>query len=258
MPSTNLHVSSDDWLTLVPHGQFVTRQWLLVQGVTLHALDNAVKSGKLLPLARGVYTRSDVPVDWQGVSASLNQVLDGPVYVGGLSALSQHGLTHYNKFFSSIDLYSPLPVPSWLGKLNVPVSFSWHSTVRIWDTAALLKSGSVKKISIHQGEWLLASPEQAFLEVLALVPSTISFEQADNIMQGLVDLSPRRLDSLLKACKHVQVKRLFLFFADRYQHAWRQKLQAEDYSLGAGKRSIVAGGKLDTTYNITVPEIFHG
>lgn len=77
-------------------------------------------------------------------------------------------------------------------------------------------------------------------------------------MQGLVNLSPRRLDSLLKACKHVQVKRLFLFFADRYQHAWRQKLQAEDYDLGAGKRSIVAGGKLDTTYNITVPEIFHG
>lgn len=99
MPSTYLHTNIDDWLTLVPHGQFVTRQWLLVQGVTLHALDNAVKSGKLLPLARGVYTRSDVPVDWQGVSASLNRVLDGPVYVGGLSALSQHGLTHYNKFF---------------------------------------------------------------------------------------------------------------------------------------------------------------
>lgn len=258
MSTTNLQQNRDDWLTLVPHGQFVTRQWLLAQGVTLHAFDNAVKSAKLMPLARGVYTRSDVPVAWQGVSASLNRVLDGPVYVGGLSALAQHGLAHYISFSTVIELYSPLPVPSWLGRLKIATSINWHSTTRIWDTSALLKSGSLKTISIHQGEWLLASPEQAFLEVLALVPSTISFEQADNIMQGLVNLSPRRLDSLLKSCKHVQVKRLFFFFADRYQHAWRQKLHAEDYDLGAGKRSIVADGKLDTTYNITVPEIFHG
>lgn len=76
-------------------------------------------------------------------------------------------------------------------------------------------------------------------------------------MQGLVNLSARRLDALLKACKHVQVKRLFFFFADRYQYAWRKKLKVENYNLGAGKRRIVAGGKLDTTYNITVPEPFY-
>lgn len=86
----------------------------------------------------------------------------------------------------------------------------------------------------------------------------MSFEHADNLMQGLTSLSPRRLDALLKACRHVQVKRLFFFFADRHPYAWRKELNPADYDLGSGKRSVVPGGKLDATWLITVPEAFHG
>ena len=90
------------------------------------------------------------------------------------------------------------------------------------------------------------------------VPKAMSFEHADNLMQGLSSLSPKRLEALLKACRHVQVKRLFFFFADRYDYPWRKRLNPDDYDLGSGKRHIVAGGVLDSTYLITVPEVFHG
>jgi len=78
------------------------------------------------------------------------------------------------------------------------------------------------------------------------------------LMQGLTQLSPRKLDGLLLDCKNVKVKRLFFYLADRFNYPWRRKLSVNDYNLGAGKRVVAVGGKLDTRYNITVPKSFSG
>ena len=243
---------------LLPFGQLATRQWLLAQGVKVYQIDNALKSNKLKSLARGVVARLGVPVEWQGVLASLYRMFECPVYVGGSSALAQHGLAHYIQLQTVLDIYASQPAPSWLGKLSCNVQLCWHTTVQVWDAEKLLAANSLKSVQLHQGCWLLASPEQAYLELLAKVPSVISFEQADNIMQSLVNLSPRRLDVLLQACKHVLAKRLFFFFADRYQHAWRNKLEAKNYDLGVGKRAVIKGGSFNKTYQITVPEALDG
>jgi len=56
----------------------------------------------------------------------------------------------------------------------------------------------------------------------------------------------------------VKVKRLFFFFADRHRHAWLKHLKKDEVDLGTGKRMLVKGGKLDPTYQITVPGDFHG
>ena len=86
------------------------------------------------------------------------------------------------------------------------------------------------------------------------VPQRETFHQADVLMEGLSNLSPRRLHTLLVACRNVKVKRLFLWFAERHQHAWLKKLDRKHIDLGHGKRMLVRGGKLDTKFNITVPE----
>lgn len=249
--------SSTNWLLLVNHGQLVTRQWLLSQGINEHALDNAVKSNRLKVLTRGVLTRYEVPITWQGVAASLNRI-DGPVYIGGISALAEQGLAHYIDFSKKINLYSPKPSPSWLNKIGLETEFTWHNTKRLWDMPRLLQVNSFRKNEINNSHWLTASAEQAIFEVLVAIPNTFSFEYADSLMQGMVNLSPRRLDAILKACNHIRTKRLFFFFADRYMYSWRKKIQPENYDLGSGKRSVIAGGRLDKKYNITVPDEFYG
>lgn len=246
-------------VTYLPFGQLVTRQWLLKQGMTRHSLDNALKSGKLVALARGVVARPGVSVGWQGTIASLDKMLPEAVYLGGISALNQSGFGHFVSFTEQVHLYSAASQPSWLAKLPLTVELVWHTNSRIWDQRALADAGTLQEQATDAGwPWRLAAPEQAFLELLAGVPNQVSFELADNLMQGLSSLSPRRLDALLRACNHIQVKRLFFFFADRYHYPWRKHLQADDYDLGAGKRSIVSGGKLNKTYLITVPESLYG
>ena len=81
----------------------------------------------------------------------------------------------------------------------------------------------------------------------------MTFEHANELMQGLVNLSPRKLDTLLKACKSVKVKRLFFWLANRQAYPWFSKLNVADYDLGSGKRFVAKNGKLDTKYLITVP-----
>ena len=63
-------------------------------------------------------------------------------------------------------------------------------------------------------------PEKAILELLMDLPDRVTFEHADELMQGLVNLSPRKLDTLLKACKSVKAKRLFFWMAKRQAYPW--------------------------------------
>ena len=113
-----------------------------------------------------------------------------------------------------------------------------------------------------QWDWPLAfsTPSVRFLNwgVLDELPKRESFHQADMLMQGLTNLSPRRLQKLLVESRSVKVKRLFFYFADRHQHAWLKRLDRRAINLGEGKRVLVKGGKLDKTYQITVPEGLSG
>ncbi len=121
--------------------------------------------------------------------------------------------------------------------------------------ARTLRGGLVRQ---RWGHWdwplTLSSPERAILELLDEIPQRETFHQTDMLIEGLRILSPRRLHKLLVDCRSVKVKRLFLWFAERHDHAWLKQLDRNDIDLGHGKRMLVRGGRLDPKFNITVPE----
>lgn len=100
----------------------------------------------------------------------------------------------------------------------------------------------------------MSSSERAVLEMLDEVPERKTFHQADMLMEGLRNLSPRKLQTLLVDCRSVKVKRLFFWFAEPHNHAWLPRVDRHDIDLGRGKRMLVRGGKLDSKFNITVAE----
>jgi Transcriptional regulator, AbiEi antitoxin, Type IV TA system len=102
-------------------------------------------------------------------------------------------------------------------------------------------------------ELKISTPERASLEMLYLVPHSQSIEEAWLLMEGLVALRPRLVQSLLVACNSIKVRRLFLYLAEQHQHPWFDRLDINAIDLGVGNRSIVRGGRLDPKYQITVP-----
>ena len=248
---------------LVPYGMLATRKWLLSKGLTAHSLDNAVKSEVLLPLANGVYSQYSRSLKWEGVVASLqrmeseNKECTTRTVVGGLSAIGLAGLSQYLPLSAtpSINLYSQNKLPVWVSRLSLPMRFVDYHTRRLWPES-VVSTGDYSK-AYQWDEYMPAvqysCPERALFELLMDVPSTVSFEHADELMQGLVNLSPRKLDKLLQVCKNVKVKRLFFWLAKRHSHAWLTRLDAKNYDLGSGKRVIAKSGKLDKEFLVTVP-----
>jgi hypothetical protein len=151
-----------------------------------------------------------------------------------------------------IHLYSTKSLPKWVNQLSSEISFVKHSSRDLSvDHTAFTTRREWKE---NMPGLVLSIPERAFLEILLDVPENISFEHADEIMQGLTSLSPRSLQGLLEKCDSIKVKRLFLWLAERYNYTWLQKLNLEKINLGSGNRVLFKGGKLDKKYKITVPE----
>jgi hypothetical protein len=272
-----------NWLQRsLPDGLVADSAWLEKHGYSRSLRQKYVAHGWLDQVARGVYRRPvpKAPADaghgglrWQPVVISLQTLLGYPFTVGGRTALELQGFGHYltsRDHQREIHLYGTGKPPGWVFKLELQSPFVFHNAEKLFksdpgrgshkktvnDAGNDLVKASYIRQPWGQWEWPLtmSSPERAILELLDEVPERETFHQADVLVDGLRNLSPRRVQTLLVACRSVKVKRLFLWFAERHQHAWLKKVGRKDIDLGRGKRMLVRGGKLDLTYNITVPE----
>ncbi len=246
----------------LPEGLLADAAWLGVHGYSSALRSQYVSAGWLESPARRVYRRSRTPLTWQQVVMSLQTLLDLPLAVGGRTALEQQGYAHYlSEEMREVHLYGPKRPPTWLDRLPLDLTFHWHNSLRLFPGDADVPPEHSPVMVSAAGTHLpirYSSKERAVLELLDELPERESFHQVDALMEGLSDLSPRRLQTLLEACASVKVKRLFLFFADRHRHAWRSRLDVSRIDLGSGKRVLVKGGKLDPNYHITVPSDLGG
>lgn len=262
----------------LPEGLLVDAAWLARHGFSTSLRSQYLASGWLEQPVRRVYRRPRGTPNWQQVVISLQTLLGYPLTVGGRTSLELQGFAHYlSASLREVHLYGPKQPPTWLKNLSVDVQFAYHNDRKLFrhelksdDFGSLEQKANSKLTSEWAatslttqtwGQWdwplVLSSPERAILELLDELPDRETFEQVDKLMSGLTNLSPRRLETLLRDCHNVKVKRLFFFFADRHKHAWLKHLNKNAFDLGKGKRMLVKGGKLDSRYQITVPEEMH-
>lgn len=247
----------------LPEGLLASAKWMSAHGYSTALRTQYVSAGWLEQPVRGLFRRPAGFVRWEQVVISMQMLMGLPFVVGGRTALELRGLGHYlAQSATEIHLYGPKPPPAWLAALDLDARFVTHNSARLFPVTTTNQSVSEETSTLPWGQWnwpmALSSPERSVLELLDELPARESFHQVDKLFEGLSSLSPRRLQSLLEICASVKVKRLFFFFADRHQHAWLKRLNKSTIDLGSGNRMLVRGGKLDTTYKITVPEDLDG
>jgi len=258
----------------LPEGLLVEAAWMERNGYSRSLRSQYVSAGWLQQPVRGVFRRPRGTVAWEQVVISLQTLLGYPVSLGGRTALEYQGYAHYvPQSQKNIHLYSDSNLPTWVFKLSLDQRFIAHNRQRLFlesnrpDSNLTLDSASSEDTILdggyrikHWGQWkwplLISTPERAYLELLDELPQNETFHMADVIMEGLVDISPRRMQNLLESVNSIKVKRLFFFFADRHNHQWLARIMRDRIDLGSGKRMLIKGGKLDSKYQITVPEDF--
>lgn len=262
---------------ILPEGLLVDAAWLEREGYSRALRSQYVSSGWLVQPARGVFQRSRGTTGWESVVISLQTLLGHALSVGGRTALELQGHAHYlSHTQQTIHLYSDGKMPSWLHKLPLESHVTLHNRRRLfplaaWPVAALGfdVTAAVEEDFLAQGlrilrwgQWnwplVVSTPERAFLELLDELPDQETFHMADVMMEGLANLSPRRMQALLENVQSIKVKRLFFFFAQRHRHAWLARLDKSKIDLGSGKRVLVKGGKLEPEFLITIPRDFIG
>ncbi|MVS99786.1 hypothetical protein GO014_12205 [Devosia sp. L53-10-65] len=249
-------------LEAVPAGFVVDARWLETHGVSRFLTRRYIESGWLERLERGVFRRpapQPAPLDWQSCVLSLQHIMHYQVHVGGISALGLHGYRHY------LPLGAPPPMwlygddtPPWLSRLTLDAPLICRPLSLFSDPALGLTENQTGSTTTLPWGWTLrlSTPERAVLEALDELPEQESFHNLDMVFEGLTTLRPRPLTALLHSCRKIKVRRLFFVFADRHKHAWRERLNPEDFNLGTGDRALIAGGKIHPRYRIMVPPDF--
>lgn len=258
MQKNNLNKPDSVLLTnFLPDGLVVNRKWLKKKGFERTAVDYFVRSGKLERVGHGAYRRPGPPLKWEHLVYSL-QELGSPVHVGGRSALDQQGMAHYLHMgdMQTVELYGVNKLPGWLNALQLPAKLVAKGTGEM----SKLPSDAITTRPFGHWDWQLrfSTVELALFELLGKVKDESGFSLADKYFESAATLHPKLLNKLLRSCRQIKTKRLFLWFSDRHHHAWRSKLNTVNVDLGSGKRMIIKGGALDKKYAITVPRFMTG
>lgn len=246
--------------------RLVSSRWLRAQGYSNSLVARYVDSGWLMSPARGVYMRKGGRLQWEGVVRSLQVGERLTLHVGGRFALALLGHEHYLRLgeAGTITLYGPVRPPGWVGKLSMAQRIQYLGRGPFDLPAFPFTDEMSEKALSEQGlAWhqagsstdalVCSTPERAMLEMCDGVSDAAEIYEADALMQAMTTLRPQRVGLLLRHCRSIKAKRLFLALADRHRHAWLSHVPLDGVDLGRGKRALVPGGRLHPTYQITLP-----
>jgi hypothetical protein len=237
-------------------GSLVLQQWLTENDIRYSLAQKYTQSGWLKKLATGVYYRpganDDIKPQWPDALQALHTQLHLPVHLAGLSSLTHQGLSHYlalNQEQVWVGVKSKQVLPKWFREFPQQ-EWLYCGAHKL----QLLPKKDFKIVTVKGRELQVSSPELAAYEVVNEIGKLISFEHAAELFQGLVNLSPRKVQSLLDRSHAVQTNRVFLFLSHYHGHQWAQRLDESSINLGSGKRQVAENGRYDERYQITVPE----
>jgi hypothetical protein len=248
-------VSKINWLLQnTAPGSLVVQSWLTKHGISPSLALKYVQSQWLQKLRAGLYVRTGREPEWNDAVFCLQNQLSVPVHLAGLTSLSFQGRSHYLQLTRNsvwLCVEDKAALPKWFKEFP---GVDWL----LFSNQKLSPLGEQYLTDVEiKGKTIKASTlELAAYELVNAVPTGISFEHAAELFQGLVNLSPRKVETLLHASHAVQTNRLYLFLADYYQQTWSKRIDKTRIDLGVGKRQVVTGGKLDKQYQITVPKEF--
>jgi hypothetical protein len=249
--STNNEIKLKKLLDIHVPGTIILASWLGANGFSYDLQQRYRKSGWLESVGVGAFKRPNETISWQGALYSLQKQANLPIYIGGLSALTISGYSHYVRTgVESVYLFSDLKtrLPAWFNK------YPWKVPINHVKTSFLQNGIGINVYDETQFPLSLSSPERAIFECLYLAPEKMDIMEAFQIMSGLVNLRPELIQKFLEGCNSIKVKRLFLYMSKKANHQWWQFLNLSSLDLGQGDRSIVSNGAYDSEFHITIPK----
>ena len=228
-----------------------TYSWFESHGISRQSIHQCLNSKLIKKLGGGAYIKANDELNWQAAIFTIQKELQLPLHVSGQSALEMQGSGHFLQMGKRPFIYimkrEEMRLPIWLKKNDWGVRFHFKTSSLFPSDLGLIKYDRSK---FH---FTLSSKERAIMEMIDSLDLTDSFETLERYFEGLLSLHSSLVQRLLENCSSIKVKRVFLYMADKLDLPIIKKIDIRRIKLGRGKRVVSKNGKLNKTYNITVP-----
>ena len=228
-----------------------THAWFESHGISPQSVHQCLKSKLIKKLGGGAYIKAKDKLNWQAALFTAQEELQLPFHVAGQTALELQGSGHFAKMGKKPPMYiikrEKARVPIWLQNNNWGMAFHFKTSSLFPPNLGLMKYNRSK---FH---FTLSSRERAIMEMISYLDLKNSFETLERYFEGLLNLRDSLVQKLLENCSSIKVKRVFLYMVDKLELPVMKHLNTHRLQLGQGKRVISENGRLDKTYNITVP-----
>ena len=236
-------------LRSVPAGTVLLSSWMKTNGYSLDLQRRYRNSNWFESLGNGAMIRKGDSVSYEGALFALQKQANLSIHIGGRSALNLLGKAHFLELSSQrLYLFGPTNenLPQWFRDKD------WGVELLHTKSDFLPKNAGFTEFESRDFSIRISNPARALIECLYLTPKKQSLLECNEIMESLTTLVPSTVQLLLESCRSVKVKRLFLYLAEKADHAWLRHINLAEIDLGSGKRSIMAGGVYNAKYQITV------
>ena len=195
-------------ITSLPAGHPVTLAYLKELGVSEDLAGYYARSGWLTRIAQGLYARPG-PLDLHASLKILERRLPG-CHVGGRSALAWHGIQHFVRPASPLELFgwNSGKLPDWFPK-TFPAVYRRKRLFTETPDALIAVSG----FGDEPNAPITSDPERGTLEMLSEIGPRQSLAEARAIMEGAYGLREEVLLELLRRCASVKTVRLCLLLS---------------------------------------------
>ena len=238
-------------MSAYPHGVVLLSAWLGKEGYSLDLLKRYKDSKWLESIGSGALKRHGDRIGYEGGLFALQKQSGLNIHAGGKTALSILGKSHYLELSAKkVVLFGAEneKLPAWFKNYDWGISVEYHA-LKFLPTEVGLVDFELNSFSIK-----VSGAARALMECLYLAPKKQNLLECYELMEGLNNLRPDHVQSLLEKCGSVKVKRLFLYLAEKADHSWLEYVDLGKVNLGSGKRSIVDNGVYDNKYRITIPK----
>jgi len=212
-------------------GTPLTSVELAALGISADLAVHYARTGWLVRLARGIYSRRGEPLQLYPSLGLLERTIDG-FHVGGKTALGWYGLRHYVAHQETLHLYGTkaTKLPVWFVK-QFPAEY--HRKRLFHEESESLIC--VTRFEDRAGSPLTSSPERGTLELLSEVGVRQPLQEARELMESTYSLRADVLASLLKNCSSVKTVRLCLQLGRELSLPWANKLNPAELPTGSDK-----------------------
>ena len=221
-------------------GVVYTSEYLRKKGYSAQLLAKYKDSGLIESPNKGIYLLEGTEPSIYDLVYTLQTIMNRDAHISSQSALNLKGIAEQVTMETGtksiqLNTVKTFKKPKWLKSIEIRYCYSIHiRQSNLFED----KYCFINKTEIQNRNLLVSDIERAVFEMISDIRTSREFFQTDSLFESLPGLRQYQVKHLMINCKSIKVKRLMLYFSEKYLPGIFETLSNISIDMGQGTRTI--------------------